>query len=141
MVGSPTHPVMPNLVMLWKMSPLRGGVRAGARSWARGPARRGWVAIGPKPKPRGAGGAPGPLRGEGRRPAQGYFLSLIISRVGEQSTGFAGLIEPNCRDVLIARVLETTNRLLVHVVKAAGKRCLSGTGFSNGRIVRVSSPA
>jgi hypothetical protein len=79
-VGSPTHPVMPNLVMLWKMSPLRGGVRAGAGLWARGPARRGWVAIGPKPKPRGAGGAPGPLRGEGRRPAQGYFLSLIISR-------------------------------------------------------------
>jgi hypothetical protein len=35
-VGSPTHPVMPNLVMLWKMSPLRGGVRAGARLWARG---------------------------------------------------------------------------------------------------------
>jgi hypothetical protein len=35
-VGSPTHPVMPNLVMLWEMSPLRGGVRAGARLWARG---------------------------------------------------------------------------------------------------------
>ena len=81
MVGSPTHPVIPDLVMLWKMSPLRGGVRAGARLWARGPASRGWVAIGPKPKPRGAGGAPGPLRGEGRRPAQGYFLSLIISRL------------------------------------------------------------
>jgi hypothetical protein len=29
-VGSPTHPVMPNLVMLWEISPLRGGVRAGA---------------------------------------------------------------------------------------------------------------
>jgi hypothetical protein len=83
-VGSPTHPVMPNLVVLWEMSPLRGGVRAGARLWARGPARRGWVAIGPKPKPRGAGEAPGPLQGqgEGRRPAQGYFLSLIISRAG-----------------------------------------------------------
>jgi hypothetical protein len=54
-VGYPTHPVMPNLVMLWKMSPLRGGVRAGARLWARGPARLGWVPIGPKPKPRGAG--------------------------------------------------------------------------------------
>jgi hypothetical protein len=23
-VGSPTHPVMPNLVVLWKISPLRG---------------------------------------------------------------------------------------------------------------------
>jgi hypothetical protein len=74
--GSPTHPVMPNLVVLWKMSPALGrGVRAGARLWARGPARRSWVATGPKPKPGGAGGAPGPLRGEGRRPAQGYFLA------------------------------------------------------------------
>ena len=109
--------------------------------WARGPARRGWVAIGPKPKPRGAGGAPGPLRGEARRPAQGYFLSLIISRVRELSTGFAGLIEPNCRAGPIARVLGTSDRRLVHVGKAAGKRCLSGTGFSNGRIVRVSSTA
>ena len=108
-VGSPTHPVMPNLVMLWKMSPLRGGVRAGARLWARGPARRGWVAIGPKPKPRGAGGAPGPLRGEGRRPAQGYFLSLIISRVRELSTGFAGLIEPVYRGVAIGWVRGTTD--------------------------------
>jgi hypothetical protein len=36
-VGSPTHPVMPDLVVLWKMSPLRGGVRAGARLWTRGP--------------------------------------------------------------------------------------------------------
>jgi hypothetical protein len=57
-VGSPTHPVMPNLVVLWKMSPLRGGVRVGARLWARarGPARRSWVATEPKPKPGGAGG-------------------------------------------------------------------------------------
>jgi hypothetical protein len=61
---------MPNLVMLWKMkmSPLRGGVRAGARLWARGPARRSWVTTGPKPKPGGAGGPPDPLRGEARRP-------------------------------------------------------------------------
>jgi hypothetical protein len=34
-VESPTHPVMPNLVVLWEMSPLRRGVRAGARLWAR----------------------------------------------------------------------------------------------------------
>jgi hypothetical protein len=40
MVGSPTHPVMPNLVMLWKMSPPWGEGRAGARLWARGPVRR-----------------------------------------------------------------------------------------------------
>jgi hypothetical protein len=59
-VGSPTHPAMPNLGVLWKMSPLRGGVRAGARLWARGPA-----ATGPKPKPGGAGGGMGPLRGAG----------------------------------------------------------------------------
>ncbi len=90
MVGSPTHPVMPNLVVLWKMSPLRGGVRAGARLWARGPARRGWVAIGPKPKPRGAGGAPGPLRGEARRPAGGYFLAKKGSALGSSSGPFQG---------------------------------------------------
>jgi hypothetical protein len=73
-VGSPTHPVMPNLVMLWKMSPLRDVVRAGARLWARGPACRSWAATGPKPKPGGAGGAPGPLRGEARRPARVCFF-------------------------------------------------------------------
>jgi hypothetical protein len=73
-VGSPAHPVVPNLVVLWKMSSLGRGVRAGARLWARAPARRSWVANGPKPKPGGAGGAPGPLRGEGRRPAQGLLL-------------------------------------------------------------------
>jgi hypothetical protein len=58
--GSPTHPVMPNLVVLWKMSPLGRGVRAGARLWARGPARRSWVATGPKPKPGARGGWWGP---------------------------------------------------------------------------------
>jgi hypothetical protein len=31
-VGSPTHPVMPNLVMLWKMGPSRCGRRAGGYS-------------------------------------------------------------------------------------------------------------
>ena len=50
-------------------------------------------------------------------------------------------IEPNCRSGAIARVLGTTDRLLVHVVNAAGKRFLSGTGFGNCRIARVSSPA
>jgi hypothetical protein len=57
-VGSPTHPVMPNLVMLWKMNPLRGGVRAGARLWARGPAaRRAGSQLGPNRSP---GGLVGP---------------------------------------------------------------------------------
>jgi hypothetical protein len=72
-VGPPTHPVMPNLVIkltilvvLWEMSPLRGGVRAGARLWARGPAHRSWVATGPKPKPGGAVGPLGPPRGAAR---------------------------------------------------------------------------
>jgi hypothetical protein len=65
-VGSPTHPVMSNLVVLWKMSPLRGGVRAGARLWARGPARRSWAATGPKPNPGVDVGPLGPPRGEAR---------------------------------------------------------------------------
>jgi hypothetical protein len=86
MAGSPTHPVMPNLVMLWKMSPLRGGVRVGARLWARG---RGAppAGAGPQLGPNGIpGGLADPWARHGRRrrgagPAQGYFLSLIISRV------------------------------------------------------------
>jgi hypothetical protein len=52
-VGSPTHPGMPNLIKLWKMSPLRREVRAGARLGVRGLARRSWVETGPKPKPGG----------------------------------------------------------------------------------------
>jgi hypothetical protein len=104
-----------------------------------GPRPPGWVAIGPKPKPRGAGGAPGPLRGEGRRPAQGYLLSLIISRVRELQWAFAASIEPVYHGVASIRVRGTTDRLLVCVAKAAGKRCSSGTGSSKGRVVRVSS--
>jgi hypothetical protein len=100
-VGSPALPVMPHLVMLWKMSPLRGGVRAGARLWARGPARRGWVAIGPEPKPRGAGGAPGPLRGEGRRPAQGYW-SCCKALGAPGSAGQTGKLAE--QDILISAI-------------------------------------
>ena len=66
---------MPNLVMLWKMSPLWGEGRAGARLWAQGPARRNQGAIGPKSKPEAAGGAPGPVRGQARRPASGCFFT------------------------------------------------------------------
>jgi hypothetical protein len=65
-VGSPTHPVIPNLVVLWEIIPLRGGVRAGTRLWAR--EARG--AIGSELKPGAAGGEPGPLRGQARRPAR-----------------------------------------------------------------------
>jgi hypothetical protein len=72
-----------NLVMLWKTSPLRSRVRAGARLEVVGvggaprPTRRSWVATGPKPQPGGAGGGPGPLRGgaggggRGGQPGQG----------------------------------------------------------------------
>jgi hypothetical protein len=75
-VGSPTNPVMPDLIVLWEMTPLRREVRAGARLWVRGPARRGWVATGPKPKPGGAGGwAPGiRARFWGRRGGQPGYL-------------------------------------------------------------------
>jgi hypothetical protein len=78
---------MPNLVMLWKMSPLRGGVRAGARLWARGPACRSWAATGPKPKPGGAGGALGPLRGEARQPAQVTLFSTYNYNTKGQGQG------------------------------------------------------
>jgi hypothetical protein len=76
-VGSPTHPVMQNLVVLWEMSPLRSGVRAGARLWARGPA----------PRPPGLGRnwaqteaqvgwwGPGSAAGGGAAASQGYFFN------------------------------------------------------------------
>ena len=64
MAGSPTHPVMPNLVMLWKMGPLRGEGRAGARLWLREATRRARGAIGSELKPGAAGGEPGPLWGQ-----------------------------------------------------------------------------
>jgi hypothetical protein len=51
---------------------------------------------------------------------------------------FAGSIEPVYRGVTIFRVRRTAARLLVCVAKAAGRRCRSGTGLRNGRIVRVS---
>jgi hypothetical protein len=79
-VGSLTHPVMPNLVMLWKMSPLRPAARssecgrvpgcgrgappAGAGSQAQTEAREGWWGPGPA-----AGGGAGPAH-------QGYLLGL-----------------------------------------------------------------
>jgi hypothetical protein len=67
--GSPTHPVMPNLIMLWKMGPLRGEGRAGARLWLREATRQTRGAIGSELKPGSDGCEPGPLRGEARRPA------------------------------------------------------------------------
>jgi hypothetical protein len=94
--------------------------------------------LGPNRSLGGAGGAPGPLRGEGRRPAQGYFLSLIISRVRELQQAFATSIDPVYYGVASIRVRGTTDRLPVRVAKAAGKRCSSGTGSSKGRVVRVS---
>jgi hypothetical protein len=38
-VGSPTHPVMPDRIMLWKMSHLRGGGGAGTGLCLLGPPR------------------------------------------------------------------------------------------------------
>ena len=85
-VGSPTHPVMPNLVMLWKMSPLRGGVRAGARLWARGPARRAGSQLGPNRSP---GGLVGPrVRCGGRGGGQPRLLFKPQNIKGQRaSTG------------------------------------------------------
>ena len=68
-VGSPTHPVMPDLIMLWEVGPLRGEGRAGARLWLREATRRarGGIGIGSEsPKPGAAGDTPGPLRGKAR---------------------------------------------------------------------------
>jgi hypothetical protein len=79
-VGSSTHPVMPNLVVLWKTSPLRRGVRAGARLWARGPARRSWVATGPKPKPGGGWWSPGSAAGGGAAASQGHLLGTYNTK-------------------------------------------------------------
>jgi hypothetical protein len=50
-VGPPTHPVMPDLIVLWKMGPLRGEGRAGARLWLREATRRARGGIGPESKP------------------------------------------------------------------------------------------
>jgi hypothetical protein len=97
------------------------------RNWAQTEARGGWW-------------GPGSAAGGGAAASQGYLLSTCNTKVREPQQAFAAPIEPNCRAAPIARVLGATDRRLVHVVKAAGKR-LSGTGFSNGRIVRVSSPA
>jgi hypothetical protein len=58
-VGSLTHPVMPNLVVLWKMSPLRGGRSAG---------RSQVVSAGPRPPVRGRNGAHPAARGGGGGP-------------------------------------------------------------------------
>jgi hypothetical protein len=144
-VGSPTrHPVMPKLVVLWEISPLRGGVRPGTRLWAWGPARRSWVLTGPKPKPGGAGGPPGPLRGEARRPAKGYLLRPIIPGVRGLNRPFAGPIEPGlsrcCNWVLGGFVgRQTACWCAPCATKAAGKRCRSGTGLHNGRVARVST--
>jgi hypothetical protein len=89
-VGSPTHPVMPNLVMLWKMSPLRGGVPAG-----------GYQVVGAEPRlpepgrnwaqtDAGGGGLVGPwVRCGGRRGGQPRLLiSTYNIRVRELQQAF-----------------------------------------------------
>jgi hypothetical protein len=64
---------MPNLVMLWKMGPLRGEGRAGVRLWLREATRLDRGAIGSELEPGSDGCEPGPLRGEARRPATATF--------------------------------------------------------------------
>jgi hypothetical protein len=111
-VGSSTRPVMPNLIMLWKMGPLRGEGRAGARLWLREATRRASRgAIGSESKPGSDGCEPGPLRGEARRPASGYFLAKKNIRVSvrELQWAFAGPIEPGHGGDASARVRGTTD--------------------------------
>jgi hypothetical protein len=92
-VGSPTRPVMPNLIVLWKMGPLRGEGRAGARLWLREATRRDRGGIGPGSKPGAAGDTPGQLQeGKARRSAGGYFLAKKVSAL-ESSSGPVGPIE------------------------------------------------
>jgi hypothetical protein len=81
----PTHPVMPDLIVLWKMGPLRGEGRAGARLWLREATRRARGGTGPESKPGAAGDTSGPLRGKARRPAGGYFLAKTVSALGSLS--------------------------------------------------------
>jgi hypothetical protein len=98
------------------------------RNWAQTEAQGGWW-------------GPGSAAGGGAAASPRLLFKPHNIKVGELQQAFAASIEPNCRAAPIARVLGTSDRRLVHVGKAAGKRCLSGTGFSNGRIVRVSSTA
>ena len=73
----------------------------------------------------GRGGACGPPAPVAARP---LILDLRLC-TSESLRARCQPIEPNFRAAAIARVLGTTYRLLVHVEKASGKRCLSGTGF------------
>jgi hypothetical protein len=117
--------------------------------WARAPARRSWVATGPKPKPGGAGGwwAPGPLVGEGRRPAQGLlFKPHNIKGVRELQQAFAKSIEPvyglsrrrkysgSWDDRSTASVRRKGSRQALSAVRAE-----LDPVASKGRVVRVSS--
>ena len=100
MVGSPTRPVMPNLIMLWKMGPLRGEGRAGARLWLREATRRARGGIGPGSKPgRGGWGYPGPVAGEGAagRPAGGYFLAKKVSAL----ESFSGPVQGQLNRIIV----------------------------------------
>ena len=67
MAGSPTHPVIPNLIMLWKMSPPWGEGRARARGARRHPPRPRAPFIGTQGGPLPAGLAGGPPAGRLRR--------------------------------------------------------------------------
>jgi hypothetical protein len=85
-VGSPTHPVMPDLIVGRPAGRGVGGcqvVVAGGH-----PPGPGWDW--PESKPGAAEDTPGPLRGKARRPAGGYFLAKKVSALG-------GFIQWACR--------------------------------------------
>jgi hypothetical protein len=76
--GSPTHPAMPNLIVLWKMSPLWGEGRGGAGLRAQGPVHRNQGTTGPKSKPEAAGGWWRPRSGARADAAAGLSARLTV---------------------------------------------------------------
>ena len=102
----------------------RGAPPAGlGRNWAQTEAQGGWW-------------GPGSAAGGGAAASPRLLFKPHNIKGERASTGFAGLIEPVYRGVAIGWVRGTTARVLVRVAKPAAKRCRSGTGLRNGRIVR-----
>jgi hypothetical protein len=124
--------------VLWKMGPLRGEGRAGARLWLREATRRDRGGIGPGSKPGAAGDTPGQSQATARPPAGGYLIPKKVSAL-ESSRGPVGPIESVFRDVPICRGRGTADGSSsagatgARRKKAAAKRCRSrsrsGTGF------------
>jgi hypothetical protein len=104
-VGSPTRPVMPNLIMLWEMAPLRGegGGRVPGCGYGRPPAGPG-VGLGLDRSP-GRLGIPRARCGgrRGGQPAVTFYLAKKVSAL-ESPSGPVGPIEPVYRDVPICHL-------------------------------------